>query len=92
MNPVYQESSLHGGIHKLYRFDNNYGASVIKHAMSYGGKEGLWELAVLTWHGNSYALDYDTPITDDVVGDLTLQEVEELLTQIRALPPQETLH
>jgi len=91
ITPIHQ-SSLHGGIHKLYRFDNNYGASVIKHAASYGFAEGLWELAVITWQGNSYALDYDTPITNDVVGDLSLEEVEEILMQIIALTPMETLH
>ena len=92
IHPVYLETSIHGGTHKLYRFDNDYGASVIKHFMSYGGCEGLWEVAVLTWRGNSYALDYTTPITNDVVGNLTLEEVEEILTHIMALTPNQVLH
>ena len=36
-----------GGIQKIYSFPNGYGASVIKHEGSYGGSDGLWELAVL---------------------------------------------
>ena len=92
IHPVYRETSLHGGEQKLYRFGNDYGASVIKHAMSYGSNEGLWELAVLTWRGNSFALDYTSPITDDVIGNLTLEEVEEILTHIMALTPNQVLH
>ena len=36
-----------GGIQKLYKFDNNYGASVVHHSYSYGNEDGLWELAVI---------------------------------------------
>ena len=56
----------YGGIQKEYQFDNGYGASVICHAGSYGGKNGRWELAVLL-HG---ILCYDTSITNDVLGHL----------------------
>jgi len=90
--PVYLETVMYGGIQKLYRFENGYGASVIKHAMSYGGAEGFWELGVVQWRGNNYWLVYDTPITDDVVGELTIEEVEEILTQIKHLTPDETIH
>ena len=33
-----------GGPHKVYKFPNNYGASVIKNPYSYGGEQGLWEV------------------------------------------------
>ena len=65
-----------------YKFDNGYGASVIKHDHSYGGKKGLYELAVLDKDG---ALCYDTPITEDVIGHLTMGEVDKLLVEISHL-------
>jgi hypothetical protein len=73
---------LFGGVQKVYRFPNEYGASVIKHDHSYGGADGLWELAVLDKAGE---LCYDTPITSDVLGWLTWEEVEENLTKIKNL-------
>ena len=33
----------HDGVQHVYEFPNGYGASVIKHDYSYGGKSGLWE-------------------------------------------------
>jgi len=70
-----------GGIQKEYQFDNGYGASVICHAGSYGGKRGLWELAVLL-HG---IICYDSVITNDVLGHLTTEEVYEQLKAIKEL-------
>ena len=83
---VYKEKSLHGGVQKQYKFDNGYGASVVKHEFSYGNKNGLWELAVLKWvDGDDYELDLSTEISDDVIGYLTEEEVEELLVRIESL-------
>lgn len=75
-----------GGTQALYRFPNGYGASVIQHSFSYGAKDGLWELGVIVWDGDSFDLTYSTPITDDVVGHLGEGEVAELLQRIAALP------
>jgi hypothetical protein len=36
-------------------------------------------------NNNSFSLAYDTPITDDVLGHLSEQEVDELLAQVEAL-------
>ena len=70
------------GIQRLYEFANGYGASVIRGLHTYGGPEGLWELAVL----RSGDLCYTTPVTDDVKGYLTEDAVDALLGQIEALP------
>ena len=35
---------VNGGVQHVYSFSNGYGASVVKHDFSYGGKQGLWEL------------------------------------------------
>lgn len=63
-----------------FRFPNGYGASVINDG--YGADEGLYELAVLDRNGH---LDYTTPITDDVLGYLTADEVAKALDRIAAL-------
>ena len=73
-----------GGYQKLYRFSNGYGASVMNNYISYGEGE-LEELAVIQWNGDDWGICYDTPITDDVLGRLNPQEVEEILKQIEAL-------
>jgi hypothetical protein len=85
MYTVYKEKSLNGGVQKEYRFDNGYGASVIQHNYSYGNEQGLWELAVIKWDDEWYDLVYDTDITEDVIGNLTLDEVQEILVRIESL-------
>jgi len=67
------------GIYQEYKFPNGYGASVVKHSGSYGGNQGLWEVAVLNSEGE---LCYDTPITSDVLGHLNDPEVDSVLTKI----------
>ena len=73
---------INSGVQHRYKFDNNYGASVVKHDFSYGGKDGLWELAVLDSDG---ALCYHTPITQDVIGYLAWPNVESILQEIKEL-------
>jgi hypothetical protein len=64
------------------QFDNGYGASVVSHTFSYGGKIGLYELAVL----KDDELHYDNPIADgDVRGYLTEEAVTKLVNQIQKL-------
>ena len=53
-----------------------------------GYEEGLWELAVIYGRGiNDFKLDYSTPITDDVLGRLTDEEVDATLALVENLPP-----
>lgn len=78
-----------GGIQHIYRFPNGYGASVIQHNFSYGGKDGLWELAVVKFDGDGdlqFELCYDTHITSDVLGYLSDEDVSKTLDDIEALP------
>ena len=79
------KSYLFGGVKYIFRFDNGYGASVIKHAYSYGHEEDLWELAVLEFYDGDYHICYDTEITDDVIGYLTDEEVRAYLDKIKGL-------
>lgn len=82
----FKAHSYFGG--KLARifFENGYGASVVCSDMSYGGREGLYEIAVLNSEG---AITYDTPITSDVIGYLSHDQVTEVLYQIETLPKKE---
>ena len=77
-----------GGIQYRFKFDNKYGASVVKHSGSYGHEQDLWELAVI-WYSHPekdiWYLTYDTDITDDVIGYLTDKEVISILKQISEL-------
>lgn len=80
------------GVQELYRFDNGYGASVVRHMHSYGGPDGFWELAVINWNRGKghcgkghWEFDYTTHITDDVLGYLTRANVDEILEEIQAL-------
>ena len=66
----------------IYLFANGYGASVIRNSYSYGHEYGLYELAVL----KDGRLCYSTPITSNVIGYLTADEVAEHLSQIEELP------
>lgn len=78
---------LLGGVQYRFRFENNYGASVVKHSGSYGSQDDLWELAVLVYEADSeeWNLTYDTEITDNVIGWQTDEEIRNLLRQIKEL-------
>jgi hypothetical protein len=79
-------SYVMNGVQHKYAFPNNYGASVVKHDGSYGGQNGLWELAVLDYSIDSTGeLCYTSGITDDVIGHLTWKNVEEFLSEIKQL-------
>ena len=72
------------GVQCFAEFPNGYGASVARGWGTYGGKDGLYELAVLDAGGH---ITYDTPITSDVIGYLTEDGVTRVLAQIEALLP-----
>ena len=90
MEPIL-EREVFGGVQKVFRFRNGYGASVVRHQYSRGGNSGLWELAVIKFYSKNsidFDLDYNTPITSDVLGHLNESEVQNYLKQIRGLKKQ----
>ncbi|HPY15970.1 MAG TPA: hypothetical protein PLI61_13830 [bacterium] len=68
-------------IHR-FRFENGYGASVIKHGRSYGYIHNLFEVGFLDTGGE---LVYYEPFGDSVKGFLTNDEVLEILEEIKRL-------
>lgn len=89
------------GIHRIYRFENGYGASVVRFQMplgvsvggisygSYTNSEDEWEVAVIQYKGDKWEISYKTPITDDVIGHVHESELDDLLDRIAALPSAE---
>ena len=71
-----------GGVQAIERFENGYGASIVCTPYTYGGKEGLYELAVIGKDGH---ITYETPITNDVKGYLSEQDVTDVLIKIQQL-------
>ena len=69
------------GIVSRTQFDNGYEASVVKSEYTYGGKNGLYELAVF----KDGEICYDTPITDDVIGYLRPEDVTDVMAKIQQL-------
>jgi hypothetical protein len=78
---IFKPHPIPSGVQAIINFSNGYAASVVRTQWSYGGSEGLYELAIL----KDDAICYDTPITNDVLGHLTEDGVTEALQQIEAL-------
>lgn len=75
-------SPLMSGKRARIHFPNGFGASVVSHTFSYGGKNGLYELAVLFQD----EIHYDNPVANgDVIGHLKEETVTELLIKIQQL-------
>lgn len=83
------EVESHQDFHKRVKFPNGYGASIVRGPYTYGGSEGLYEVAVLNINND---ITYDTPITDDVIGNLTESDVIHILNQIAALPKEQIIN
>jgi hypothetical protein len=73
-----------GGDHAVLRFKNNYGLSIARTANTYGGGEGLYEAALLDFHGegpDDWNLVYNDSLGfNDVKGWLKEKDVEDAVT------------
>ena len=70
------------GIRSTCHFDNGYGVSVVRHKFSYGNKLNLFELAIIDKVGD---IVYSTPITDDVLGYLSEDDVSDTMIKVQRL-------
>ena len=70
------------GIKTTCHFDNGYGVSVVRHRFSYGNGLNLFELAVIDKEGD---IVYSTPITCDVLGYLTEDDVSNTMIKVQRL-------
>jgi len=70
------------GKQALMKFENGYSVSVLYGSMFYSNGVDTYELAVL----KDGRIDYSTPITDDVLGYITEDEVTDAMKKIQELP------
>lgn len=63
-------------------FENGYGVSVLLGSMFYSNGIDTYEVGIL----KNGSLCYDTPITNDVIGYITADEVNEIMRKIQELP------
>ena len=76
-------------IFELYIRMVGYGVSIVGGDNStglYGNGESTFELAVIKGNQDHWELCYTTPITDDVIGWNSKQEITELMKQVQELP------
>ena len=72
------------GIFAQMFFDNGYGISVVRNIFSYTSKDKLdYEIAVLEGNEEDWDICYDTPITCNVLGYLSPEQVTEIMIQIQ---------
>ena len=80
------------GKHALMFFKNGYGVSVVRFELmggfgygSYTNNESEWELAVLFGNKDAWDITYNTPITDDVMGYQSNEQVTETMKKVQKL-------
>jgi len=84
---IFEDMKNQNGIQAFADFPNGFGASIVKSDVSYGGKSGLFEIAVL----KGKDIDSTTDISDDVIGWQDEDDVDRVLTAISKLNPDGTL-
>ena len=79
---TFKDTKVPKGISAIVEFPNGWGASIIQNDVSYGGKSGLFEIAVLDSKGD---INSQTDITDDVCGWCDEKDVDRILSAISKL-------
>lgn len=63
-------------------FANGYTISIIRGEYSYGGRDGLFEIAIMV----DGEITYETPIANNVIGWLTTDGVASYAREVASLP------
>ncbi len=84
----YLSSQKNKEVNLIIYFNNNYGVSIVRNKYSFGNERKLFEVAVIKKNNGSFKLDYNTPVTDDVEGWLTPEEVGFMALAVALLPKQ----
>jgi len=75
---------LFDGVQSVLSFGKDYELSIVKHSSSYGGTQGLYEIAVF-FEGEQRELAGVTREGDTVKGFLSEQEVDGIILKMMAL-------
>ena len=75
----FQYSLRCNGIQYIAEYKNGYQASILNYG--FGGEHNLYEVAVLV----DGEICYDTPVTEDVLGYVSEEEVVKICSRIRNL-------
>jgi hypothetical protein len=79
-------NSINKGMQLLFRFDNNFGLSVVCHSFSYGRHDDKFEIAVIKFDSdNIWHITYNTPITNDVLGYQSKEDVFDFIEKTMLL-------
>jgi hypothetical protein len=81
----YPHGNIPDGIAARHFFPNGYGVSVVQFPGSYGYEEGLYEVAIIKGLEEDWEICYDTPITDDIIGYQSIEDIDNLLSQVQSL-------
>jgi hypothetical protein len=75
---------LFDGVQSILKFGDDYELSIVQHSSSYGGRNGLYEIAVF-FQGEQHELAGVTQDGDTVKGYLSEQEVDGIILKMMAL-------
>ena len=76
------------GIQAVVSYGDDYELSIVRNTMSYGYKQGLYEIAVF-FQGEQHELQGVTNEGDSVKGFLSEQEVDAIMLKMMALTGEE---
>ncbi len=81
----FEPHTMGEGVHAVHFTGNGYGVSVIQTPFSYGGPLGQYEVAVVKGNADKWLLNYDTPVTDDVIGWCEPDRVVKIIAKVAAI-------
>lgn len=74
-----------GGKHAKIFFENGYGVSILFGDMFYSNGVNTYEVAIIKGNEDDWDFAFDTPIADDVLGYLSMNEVQEVIKRVENL-------